>query len=106
MYLTDSIKKALDTYVEYISAQEGVLQIYLFGSCAYGTPNERSDIDLMVIVDDSLNTGKMAEKISKGLANREVHLDVLVNRKTAFSKAANELTIQNTIKNSGVLLYG
>ena len=104
--MTDTVKKALDSYVDYISKQEGVLQIYLFGSCANGATHERSDIDLMVIVDDARNTGKMAVQISKGLATRDVHLDVLVNRKTTFYEAAENLTIQNTIKNTGVLLYG
>ena len=104
--MIDAVKRAMDTYVEYISGQEGVIQIYLFGSHAHGIPDERSDIDLMVIVDDSQNPGKMAVRISKGLANRDVHLDILVNKKTAFYAAANEPTIQNTIKNTGVLLYG
>jgi len=104
--MNDSIKTALNKYVDYISKQEGVVQIYLFGSYAQGTQKENSDIDLMVLVDDSLNTGKMAVKISKGLANRTVPLDILVNRKTAFHKAAEDLTIQNRIKKTGVLLYG
>ena len=104
--MTDSVKKALDSYVEFISKQEGVLQIYLFGSCANGAAHERSDIDLMVIVDDAKKPGKMAVQISKGLAHREVPLDVLVNRKTVFYRAAEDITIQNTIKNTGVLLYG
>ena len=104
--MTDTVKNALDKYVEYISNQEGVLQIYLFGSCANGSTHERSDIDLMVIVDDSQHTRKMAVKIYKGLAHMEVPIDVLVNRKSVFYKAAEDLTIQNTIKNTGVLLYG
>lgn len=29
-------------------------QIYLFGSHAYGTPNESSDFDLCVVIPDSL----------------------------------------------------
>ena len=104
--MTDSLKRALDAYIEYISKQEGVLQIYLFGSCANGTTHERSDIDLMVIVDDDRKPGKMAVQFYKGLANTDVPLDILVNRKTTFQKAAEELTIQNTIRNTGVLLYG
>jgi len=100
--MTDSIKNALNKYIEFISNQDGVLQIYLFGSCANGTTHERSDIDLMVIVDDVKNTGKMAVQISKGLAQREIPLDILVNRKTTFYKATENLTIQNTIKNTGV----
>ena len=104
--MTDSVKKALDTYIDFISKQEGVLQIYLFGSCANGTTHERSDIDLMVIVDDEKNTGKMAVQFYKGLAHTDIPLDILVNRKTTFHRAAEELTIQKTIKNTGVLLYG
>jgi len=104
--MTDSVKSALDKYIEFISKQDGVLQIYMFGSCASGTTHERSDIDLMVIVDDEKNTGKMAVQFYKGLANTDVPLDILVNRKTTFYKAAENLTIQNTIKNTGVLLYG
>ena len=104
--MIDTVRSALDKYIDFISKQEGVLQIYLFGSCANGATHARSDIDLMVIVDDARNTGKMAVQIYKGLAHMEVPLDVLVNRKTTFYKAAEELTIQNTIKNTGVLLYG
>jgi predicted nucleotidyltransferase len=101
-----SVKMALDTYVNYISSLEGVEQIYLFGSHAYGTPHEHSDIDLMVVIEDSLNTSKTAVKISKGLiGQRLVPLDILVNRRGEFYKAANEATIQNQIKNEGVLLY-
>ena len=104
--MTDTVKSALDKYIDFISKQEGVMQIYLFGSYANGKTHDRSDIDLMVIVDDAKNTGKMAVQIYKGLAHMDVPLDVLVNQKTTFNKAAEELTIQNTIKNTGVLLYG
>jgi len=60
----------------------------------------------MVIMDDAKSTGKMAVQFYKGLAHMDVPLDILVNRKTTFYKAAENLTIQNTIKNTGVLLYG
>ena len=100
------VKTALDTYVNFISSLEGVFQIYLFGSLAYGTPSERSDIDLMVVIDDKLDVFKMMNRISTGLiGKRVIPLDVLVNRKSAFSKAAESITIQNRIKSEGVLLY-
>ena len=104
--MSESIRAALDNYVKYISSLDGVLQIFLFGSYANGTANERSDIDLMVIVDDKTDRSKMAFNISKGLANRTVPLDVLVNRETDFYKASIEPTIQYRIKNEGVLMYG
>ena len=103
--MSDTVKSALDAYVEFISSLEGVLRIYLFGSYARGVPHERSDIDLMVIIDDDKDRGRTAIKISKGLANRSIPLDVLVNRKTDFEGASCEPTIQRQISNEGVLLY-
>ena len=101
-----AIQTALDTYVSFISSLEGVLKIYLFGSLAYGTQHENSDIDLMVVIDDKLDAYKMMHRISTGLiGKRIIPLDVLVNRKSAFSEAAERLTIQNHIRSEGVLLY-
>jgi len=103
--LSDTVKTALDAYIKFISSLEGVLQIYLFGSYAKGVQNERSDIDLMVIIEDNIDRTRTAINISKGLANRAIPLDVLVNRKTDFDGAACEPTIQRQITNEGVLLY-
>ena len=103
--MSETAKAALDHYVSYISSLDGILQVYLFGSHAYGTPNEKSDIDLMVIIEDQLDTVKTATKIQKGLADRAVSLDVLVNREASFNAAAVEPTLQRKIKNDGVLVY-
>jgi len=103
--VSDSIKAALDTYTKYISSLNGVLQIYLFGSHAYGTPDDSSDIDLMVVIEDSLDAFKTAFKIQRGLASRLIPLDVLVNNESVFCRAANDITLQAQIKNEGILLY-
>ena len=103
--MKDSAKTALDTYTEYISSLNEVLEIYLFGSHAYGDPHEYSDIDLMVVVEDGLDPFKIAFKIQKGLSNRQTALDVAVNCRTPFETASNGPTFQNMIKNKGVLLY-
>jgi len=103
--LNDSIKSALDTYTSYISSLNGVLQIYLFGSHAYGTPDDFSDIDLMVVIDDNLDVLKTAYKIQRGLANRVVPLDVLVNKESAFYEAAENTSLQAHIIKEGTLLY-
>ena len=98
-------KTALDMYVSHISAIDGVLQVYLFGSYANGVPNDGSDIDLLVVIDDSLDVIKTAFIIQKGLANRVVPLDVLVNRESDFSNISGGTTLQSHIRNEGVLLY-
>jgi len=103
--VNDSTKTALDTYTEYISSLNGVLQIYLFGSHAYGTPDDCSDIDLMVVIDDKLDVFKTAFKIQRGLANRVVPLDVLVNNESVFYQAADNIALQAHIIKEGTLLY-
>ena len=103
--MKDNIKSALDKYIVNISNIEGVIQIYLFGSCAFGMSDEDSDIDLMVIIDDELNAMKKAIEIQQKLASRTVALDVLVNNKSIFNEASSDVTLQAEIKNNGVLLY-
>ena len=98
-------KTALDWYVSHISTIDGVLQVYLFGSHANGVPHDGSDIDLLVIIDDNLDVLKTAFIIQKGLANRVVPLDVLVNRESDFSNASGSTTLQSHIQKEGVLLY-
>ena len=98
-------KMALDRYVSHISAIEGVSQVYLFGSHAYGTPNDGSDIDLLVVIDDSMDVVKTALMIQKGLANRVVPFDVLVNRMSDFNNASEGTTLQSYIQKEGMLLY-
>jgi len=45
--MNTQMQEGINIYVEKISSDNGVLRIYLFGSCAYGEHHEGSDIDLM-----------------------------------------------------------
>jgi len=102
----DSVKVTLDKYVSFISSLEGVLQVYLFGSYANGIPDDESDLDLMVVVDDGLDAKRTAIKISNALiGKREIPLDILVNRNVDFCVFAENPTLQKHIKDEGVLLY-
>jgi len=99
-------EEAIKTYVEKISSDNGVLRIYLFGSCAYGEPHERSDIDLMVVIDDTLHTIKKSTALRKNLRGyRTVPMDMLVNRVSDFEKSQTFPSIQKVIKEQGLLLY-
>jgi len=103
--MSESIKAELDKYVEFISSLSGVLQIYLFGSYAYGEPRTSSDVDLMVIVENSMDPFQIAYKIRKGLTETDLALDIAVNRKSAFENASENSAFQKSIKENGVLLY-
>ena len=102
----DNPTEVLNTYINTISSVSGVLQIYLFGSYANGEPNAKSDIDLMVLIQDNLKTANMAIAINKALVGKRViPLDILVNTSSDFNEAAKEPTLQNRIKREGKLLY-
>ena len=103
--MSGEMKKELDKYIESISAFSGVLQIYLFGSYANGEPNEYSDVDLMVIVENNMDPFKTAYKIKRSLVGSDMILDIIVNKKDAFEKASIEQPFQKSIKENGVLLY-
>jgi len=103
--MSEDIKRELDKYIESISAFNGVLQIYLFGSYASGEPKDNSDVDLMVIVENNMDPFKTAFKIRKSLVGSDMILDIIVNKKDAFEKASTEQPFQKNIKENGVLLY-
>jgi len=86
----------------------GVLQIYLFGSYAYGEPTECSDIDILVVVQDGVNTLKVMQNISHGLHDRKIPLDVLADNYSDFMELSEpgRFTLQNEVKDKGVLVYG
>ena len=104
--MSEKVKLQLDKYTEIISSLDWVVQIFLFGSHAYGEPQEYSDLDLLVVVDDSLDPINATFKINQKLiGKRPTPLDVVVNRKKDFELAVKENTIQKLISDNGVLLY-
>ena len=106
--MSHDVKTAFDRCVEHISQMEGVLQIYLFGSYAYGEPRENSDIDILVIVEDGINTLKTMQKISLDLCDIEIGIDVIADTDSGFRErsASDRFTLQRDIKDNGVLVYG
>ena len=87
--------------------QEKIEKIYLFGSYAYGEPNEDSDVDICVIIRKRLRRFKMAYKINTILHdNNIVPSDLLVFRSKEFEESLKIRNIERTIANHGILLYG
>ena len=68
-------------------------KIILFGSYANGTPNENSDIDLMIILDNEHIAKTYKERLEKKIyirnlvleVNREMPLDILVYSRAEFN---------------------
>ena len=106
--MNQDVRAELERYVSFISRMDGVIQIYLFGSHAYGAPTEDSDIDLLVVVHDGIDSLKIMRAVSAGLMNRRVSLDVIVDNLSDFTERSKpeRVTLQREIKNKGVLVYG
>ena len=87
------------------------LQIYLFGSFAWGTPTDDSDFDLCVVVESSNEKKRNRSIIGRSALLDTIHqrsrgIDLIVYTATEFNRAASHpSTLASPIKSKGVLLY-
>jgi len=81
--------------------------IYLFGSYAYGTPNEDSDLDIYVVVPDNMDDlSELYGKINLLWRRKPVSLDLLMNHSSVFNRRRNGPTLERTIVQKGTILHG
>jgi uncharacterized protein len=82
--------------------------IYLFGSYAWGEPNEDSDVDFFIILKDDADMAWDAFRIAnRALKNIAFPIDVLINKHQAFEqRAEHPSTLEFKIKKEGILLHG
>ena len=93
--------------------KEGVLRavpakaIYLFGSHAYGTPNNDSDIDIYVVVpDDVVSLPELQGGIRELLWGKKTkELDLLMSRSSSFNQRKNGPTLEGMVARKGTVLY-
>ena len=88
--------------------KENIQKIYLFGSYAYGEPNEDSDIDFCVIIDDSISAyrNEVYFKIEKKLWGKHiVPNDLIVYNAGTFDKFRNSRGIERVVVKYGELIY-
>ena len=84
-------------------------KIILFGSYAYGTPNEDSDLDILIIKNSYKNKWKEKEKVRQALKSIRISKDILVENEEYFLSHSNKNWINTALydaKNKGEVLYG
>ncbi len=83
------------------------LAIYLFGSYAWGTPNEESDLDLLIIIEKSEE--KSYDRPVSGhraLFGLCISKDIIIYTKAEFDRhCIDTTTLCHTIEKNGKLLY-
>jgi predicted nucleotidyltransferase len=103
--MTDNL---LQTVVERLTAEFQPEEIYLFGSHAWGTPRDDSDLDLMVIVPHSQEkpTRRM-QRAHRCLRGLPVSKDIFVQTRGEFDRYKNlTSSLQHAIISRGRKLYG
>ena len=82
-------------------------QVILFGSHAYGTPTEHSDIDLLVVMPIPESEKHRKEREIRERIPHEFHIDVLVRspEEINFRVAHNDWFLREILE-KGNVLYG
>ena len=83
------------------------LVIYVYGSCARGTPGPHSDLDLLVIVAESeLDFFARSTLAYRALQRVGVPVDVQVYTRQEFeSRAALPVSFERTVRTKGQVVY-
>ena len=74
--LTEKMSNIKESVLKFVPAK----YIYLFGSYAYGTPTEESDIDIYVVTPDNIsNFSELYAKIIGDLGDKKIYfVDLLL----------------------------
>ena len=104
-----NVKIELENLLKAMNQISDVNSIYLFGSYAYGEPNEDSDLDICVVSNDrskrKLEIMKLVRKAISKVATMPI--DLLVYYSDEFNERAKlESTMENQILIQGVKIYG
>ena len=101
---TEEIQEAVKRLAE---AYQPV-NIYLFGSYAWGEPHVDSDLDFLVVLNDDIKLNLSLQiKGKQALKNMNVSTDIVLNHKFFFKqRAEHPSTLQHKILKEGKLVYG
>jgi predicted nucleotidyltransferase len=104
MAVNEEILKIAGIIAESVSAEK----IYLFGSYAYGMPNEDSDYDFYVVIPDgSMRPLEAAQTARRSLSkiSRKKPVDILADYHSRFDTRSKLNTLEKKVFNDGVVLY-
>jgi predicted nucleotidyltransferase len=98
----------LEDVVDRLKAEFQPEEIYLFGSHAWGAPNEDSDVDLMVIVPSSEERSiRRDQRAQKCLGPLAVPADVLVRTRGEVNRYKHlRASLFHQVLHQGRKLYG
>ena len=106
--MTNEIRNELELMTNALRDKIQIEKVILFGSQAYGSPKEDSDIDLCIITEENKRKIELIREIRRIIKPYKTHsMDILVYNLKEFSEKSNNFAgIEKTINEKGVLIYG
>jgi len=101
-------QELLDEVTGRLAAEFQPEQVWLFGSQAWGQPDEGSDLDLLVVVPQSDEPPvRRAQRAHRCLRGVEASMDILVKTRAELERFRNvRSSLESLILRNGRLIYG
>ena len=103
------IQAELDKLKELIVNAVPVEQIFLFGSHAYGAPRDGSDLDLYVVLSDDVPMRDLDAGLQIRMAiarKKSMPVDIVAKKKSDFLSRLDDITLERTVSQDGIRIYG
>jgi predicted nucleotidyltransferase len=83
-------------------------QVWLYGSHAWGSPHDDSDVDLLVVVSDSAESPiRRSQRAHRCLRGLQMPKDILVETRQEVDRVKElQTSLENAILSRGRRLYG
>ena len=101
----------IDSVIDIVMSLDEIVKVILFGSCSRGTINDKSDIDLLFLLN-SENTPYLQLEQDIGTiiyerydSNYKKPVDFLFADLNVFDSCNNPFSVYRLIKNEGVTIY-
>ena len=106
--MNPTLQEELNTLIQAILSNTKIESLYLFGSWAYGNPKPDSDLDIYLVIPDSdVDICDLNAEIRFALYKKlKLPLDLVIVKKSVFDRRSKALTLEYTIANQGVRIYG
>lgn len=100
--------KLLLAVTERLVAEFQPEEVWLYGSHAWGTPHDDSDVDLLVVVPNSDESPiRRSQRAHRSLRGLQMPKDVLVETRQEVNRVKGlKTSLENDILNRGRKIYG
>jgi predicted nucleotidyltransferase len=101
-------KNLLETATKRLVTEFQPEQVWLYGSHAWGSPHDDSDVDLLVVVSDSAESPiRRSQRAHRCLRGLQMPKDILVETRQEVDRVKElQTSLENAILSRGRRLYG